>query len=259
VLDKRQFISALRLIALAQQSGGRLVPEVARAVMSGGGPALPAAAMHGLNAVQTNFPPAAPADLQRYAAAFVQLDTDRDGLVKGADCIDLFMRWGLPQSVLRDAWALVAGGAGHLSQEQFVRCLYVLQSAKGGMPLPAALPPGPFPPVAGAAGGLASPDVQQFERLFAFGRYKEAAECAARAPGRLLRTCEVMARLRAAPSPAGQHPPLLIMFMCVMQSGRLDAQESAELARRAALAVTALSRRPPFIPFHLRIVPSKTS
>jgi len=189
--------------------------------------------------VQTNFPPAAPADLQRYAAAFVQLDTDRDGLVKGADCIDLFMRWGLPQSVLRDAWALVAGGAGHLSQEQFVRCLYVLQSAKGGMPLPAALPPGPFPPVAGAAGGLASPDVQQFERLFAFGRYKEAAECAARAPGRLLRTCEVMARLRAAPSPAGQHPPLLIMFMCVMQSGRLDAQESAELARRAALAVTA--------------------
>ena len=38
------------------------------------------------------FAPATPADLQRYAAAFAQLDADRDGLVQGADCVAYFMQ-----------------------------------------------------------------------------------------------------------------------------------------------------------------------
>lgn len=35
------------------------------------------------------------------------------------------------------------------SRHQFVQALYLIDCAKRGMPIPAALPPGPFPPVAG--------------------------------------------------------------------------------------------------------------
>lgn len=35
------------------------------------------------------------------------------------------------------------------SRHQFVQALYLIDLAKRGMPVPAALPPGPFPPVAG--------------------------------------------------------------------------------------------------------------
>eukprot|EP00775_Hariotina_reticulata_P002628 gene2628-2929_t len=52
--------------------------------------------------------------------------------------------------------------------------------------------------------------VQQFERLFAAGQYKEAAECAAESP---------------------QKPAILVYLGVLLQKGKLNALESAELAR----------------------------
>lgn len=96
------------------------------------------------------FPPITPGDLQRYQAMFVQLDKDGDNIVSGADCFGAFLAWGLDKAVLRDIWNVVAGNAGQLSSDQFVKCLYLMDNAKRGMPVPPALPPGPFPPGIGA-------------------------------------------------------------------------------------------------------------
>ncbi|KXZ42859.1 hypothetical protein GPECTOR_114g310 [Gonium pectorale] len=72
---------------------------------------------------------------------------------------------------------------------------------------------------------------QQFERYFAAGQYKEAAECAAESPQGQLRTREVMDRLKAAVPPAGQKPPILVYLGVLLQRGKLNAAESGELAR----------------------------
>lgn len=42
---------------------------------------------------------------------------------------------------------------------------------------------------------------------------------------------QVMERLKAAPPPPGQRPPLLVYLGVLLQRGRLNAGESAELAR----------------------------
>lgn len=49
----------------------------------------------------------------------------------------------------------------------------------------------------------------------------------------LLRTKEVMERLRASPAPAGQKAPLLIYLGVLLQKAKLNGAESAELARCA--------------------------
>lgn len=48
------------------------------------------------------LPPATPADMGRYQAAFQQLDADKDGLVQGADCFTYFMQ--VDQGCMR-GWA----------------------------------------------------------------------------------------------------------------------------------------------------------
>ena len=45
------------------------------------------------------------------------------------------MQWGLPKGTLKDVWAAVAGDEGHLSQQQFVQCLYLMDNAKRVGPL----------------------------------------------------------------------------------------------------------------------------
>lgn len=72
---------------------------------------------------------------------------------------------------------------------------------------------------------------QQFERLFASGQFKEAAECAAESPQGLLRTKEVMERLKTAPPQPGQKPAILVYLGVLLQKGKLNAGESVELAR----------------------------
>ena len=72
---------------------------------------------------------------------------------------------------------------------------------------------------------------QQFERLGQAGQYKEAAEAAAESPQGQLRTREVLDCLKTVPAQPGQKPPLLIYLGVLLQKGRLNAMESAELAR----------------------------
>ena len=71
--------------------------------------------------------------------------------LQGGECFGYFMQWGLPKATLKDLWELVAGDEGRLTQRQFVSCIYLMERAKTGAPLPKRLPPGPFPPVAQSA------------------------------------------------------------------------------------------------------------
>lgn len=66
--------------------------------------------------------------------------------LQGKDCFGIFMEWGLPRQVLKDVWQVVAGDESYLSQQGFVSCLYLMDLAKQGRPIPNKLPPGTFPP-----------------------------------------------------------------------------------------------------------------
>lgn len=70
---------------------------------------------------------------------------------QGGECFGYFMQWGLTKAMLKDIWELVAGDEGRLSQRQFVSCIYLMEQAKRGSPLPKRLPPGAFPPIAAPA------------------------------------------------------------------------------------------------------------
>lgn len=172
-LNKPQFYSTLRLISLAQRSGGQLQEAQARSVLIGVGPQVPPPQMTGLETKvpasinsswthspagpsqqaqpESNFPPMQQADAIRYQSMFQQMDNDRDGFVQGGDCFGAFMQWGLPKGTLKDVWAAVAGDEGFLSQQQFVQCLYLMDNAKRGIPPPPKVPSGPFPPMASAS------------------------------------------------------------------------------------------------------------
>lgn len=68
-----------------------------------------------------------------------------------------------------------------------------------------------------------------FAKLFAEGRFKEAAELAAGAPS--LRTRETVEAFRRAPPTPGQTSPLLVYFGTVLSRAALNALESVELGR----------------------------
>lgn len=72
---------------------------------------------------------------------------------------------------------------------------------------------------------------KQFELLYSQGKYKEAAEAAAESPQGILRTKEVMERLKTVAAQPGQKPPILVYLGVLLQKGRLNASESTELAR----------------------------
>lgn len=72
---------------------------------------------------------------------------------------------------------------------------------------------------------------QQFERLFAAGQYKEAAECAADSPQGALRKPETVERFKQVPAQPGQTSPLLQYFGTLLTRGKLNAYESVELSK----------------------------
>lgn len=72
---------------------------------------------------------------------------------------------------------------------------------------------------------------QQFQQLFAAGQFKEAAECAAESPQGLLRSAETIEKLKAVPAQPGQKSPILVYFGILLNRGKLNAIESAELAK----------------------------
>ncbi|KAL4548135.1 hypothetical protein Ndes2526B_g07333 [Nannochloris sp. 'desiccata'] len=99
-----------------------------------------------------DYPPLVPDKASSYQTAFEQLDGDHDGYVQGVDCFPALMRSGLPKDILKSIWDVVAGDEGQLNRHQFVQCLYLVDCAKIGIPVPAVLPPGQFPPSQGAFG-----------------------------------------------------------------------------------------------------------
>jgi len=73
--------------------------------------------------------------------------------------------------------------------------------------------------------------VQKFQRLFAAGQYKEAAELAADSPQGALRTKETVEGFKRVPSQPGQTSPLLVYFGTILTKSRLNEFESVELGR----------------------------
>jgi len=85
------------------------------------------------------------------------------------------------------------------------------------------------------AGRLKLPGAEQlmageFERLLSQGQVAEAARVVA-ASGMALRTPATMARFQQIPAQPGQVPPLLQYFSILLESGRLNEQESIEVAK----------------------------
>ena len=72
---------------------------------------------------------------------------------------------------------------------------------------------------------------QNFERQFALGQYKEAAEAAASSPMGFLRTRETIEKFKMVPAAPGTTSPLLQYFGVLLQRGKLNVLESVELAR----------------------------
>ena len=73
--------------------------------------------------------------------------------------------------------------------------------------------------------------VQNFQRLFAAGQYKEAAELAADSPQGVLRTQETVEGFKRVPAVPGQTSPLLVYFGTILTKSSLNAFESVELGR----------------------------
>ncbi|GMH40613.1 hypothetical protein BSKO_08517 [Bryopsis sp. KO-2023] len=181
-MTKPQFFAAIQLVALGQNNGGTFTPQQARAVMVGTAPPLPTPKLQGLTAetwhpgaqpAQPQFPPGQPpvshvpqggqswptlsqADFARFEQTFIQLDQDGDGIVQGSECFNTFVSTGVDRSVLKMIWATVAGNEGFLRKDNFIKCLYLIENAKRGIPPPSTLPEG-IPPVAQPSGLGAQP------------------------------------------------------------------------------------------------------
>jgi clathrin heavy chain len=83
-------------------------------------------------------------------------------------------------------------------------------------------------------GGLPGADKlyqARFENLMQTGEYLEAAKVAANSPRGFLRTPQTMHRLRQAPNQAGQITVLLQYFGILLDHGKLNKDETLELAR----------------------------
>lgn len=72
--------------------------------------------------------------------------------------------------------------------------------------------------------------VQQFNRLIASGDYAGAAKVASTAPGDLLRNQETINKFKSLPNTGGPLP-IMVYFSTLLQSVKLNALESVELAR----------------------------
>eukprot|EP00210_Caulerpa_lentillifera_P001261 g1217.t1 len=96
----------------------------------------------------TVYPPLPIEEFTRFGQMFQSLDTDNDGFVQGGQCIELFTNRGVDRSILKQIWQVVAGAAGVINQDQFIKCLYLIEVSRRGMMVPSALPPGQFPPIA---------------------------------------------------------------------------------------------------------------
>jgi len=133
---------------------GLAPPNLPVAATNQPNPPIPVQADQAFGDILGAFPPLSPDKAAAYQTAFDQLDGDKDGAVQGVDCFPTFMRCGLPKGALKDIWDVVAGDEGHLNRHQFIQCMYLIECAMLGSPIPSALPPGQFPPIQSAAVGI---------------------------------------------------------------------------------------------------------
>ena len=73
--------------------------------------------------------------------------------------------------------------------------------------------------------------MQQFNNLMNQSDYKGAAKLAAESPQQVLRTPDTISRFQQAPAAPGQPSPILTYFGMLLEKGKLNAQESLELAK----------------------------
>ncbi|XP_029380055.1 epidermal growth factor receptor substrate 15-like 1 isoform X1 [Echeneis naucrates] len=88
------------------------------------------------------------ADRERYNDIFKQTDSDNDGLVSGAEVIEIFMQSSLSQTMLAQIWGLAdTKQTGKLNQEQFSLAMYLIQQkVTKGVDPPSSLTPDMIPP-----------------------------------------------------------------------------------------------------------------
>ncbi|XP_018450817.2 uncharacterized protein LOC108822276 isoform X2 [Raphanus sativus] len=90
---------------------------------------------------QAPWPRMTPADVQKYAKVFVQVDTDRDGKITGHQARNLFLSWKLPRDALRQVWDLSdQDNDSMLSLREFCIAVYLMERYREGRPLPPVFP-----------------------------------------------------------------------------------------------------------------------
>ncbi|KAE9586670.1 hypothetical protein Lal_00004540 [Lupinus albus] len=90
---------------------------------------------------QLSWPKMKPADVQKYAKVFMEVDTDKDGRITGEQARSLFLSWRLPIDVLKKVWDLSdQDNDSMLSLKEFCFALYLMERHREGRPLPQSLP-----------------------------------------------------------------------------------------------------------------------
>ncbi|KMT01560.1 hypothetical protein BVRB_9g215600 isoform B [Beta vulgaris subsp. vulgaris] len=106
---------------------------------------------------QLNWPRPTQTDLQKYTKVFMEVDTDKDGKISGAEARNLFLSWKLPREVLKQVWDLSdQDNDSMLSLREFCIALYLMERYREGRPLPSVLPSSivaDFPAIAQPAAG----------------------------------------------------------------------------------------------------------
>lgn len=86
------------------------------------------------------WPKMTDAVVRRYTKIFLDVDTDKDGKISGAQAYDLFLSWRLPREVLKQIWDL--SDQDHdsmLSLREFCLALYLMERHREGHALPASI------------------------------------------------------------------------------------------------------------------------
>ncbi|XP_047146059.1 epidermal growth factor receptor substrate 15-like 1 isoform X4 [Hydra vulgaris] len=82
-----------------------------------------------------------------YDQKFILLDTNKDGLVSGAEIKDILIASGLPQPVLAHIWNLCdTNNSGLLNSEQFALAMHLIAQKRSGKELPQTLSSNMIPP-----------------------------------------------------------------------------------------------------------------
>ncbi|XP_069682063.1 epidermal growth factor receptor substrate 15-like 1 isoform X5 [Periplaneta americana] len=166
MLDRHEFMVAMHLVYKALEKytiPNTLPPElmppskrkdsVQAATLPGAVPVLPNLVM-GIDGTKPAIPPlpvapwvVAAEEKAKYDILFQQTDIDKDGFVSGLEIKDVFLRSGVPQTVLAHIWTLCdIKQSGKLNSEQFALSMWLISQKLQGIDPPPALTPEMVPP-----------------------------------------------------------------------------------------------------------------